>query len=99
MKKRSYSSSLLLLVSTIFEAFLGFFSDFAGEGEDLGLLGVLLAEDPLTTLLGVIVTSTISIGLFDIDLDLDLDRDRDLEDNDEFRDEQRDSSFSFLKWI
>ena len=84
-------------MSTIFEAFLGFFSDFAGEGEDLGLLGVLLAEDPLTTLLGVIVTSTISIGLFDIDLDLDLDRD--LEDNDEFRDEQRDSSFSFLKWI
>ena len=97
MKKRSYSSSLLLLVSTIFEAFLGFFSDFAGDGEDLGLLGVLLAEDPLTTLLGVIVASTISIGLFDIDLDLDLDRD--LEDNDEFRDEQRDSSFSFLKWI
>ena len=91
-------------MSTIFEAFLGFFSDFAGEGEDLGLLGVLLAEDPLTTLLGVIVASTISIGLFDIDLDLDLDRDRDLEDNDEFRDEQRDdtsfdSSFSFLKWI
>ena len=84
-------------MSTIFEAFLGFFSDFAGEGEDLGLLGVLLAEDPLTTLLGVIVASTISIGLFDIDLDLDLDRD--LEDNDEFRDEQRDSSFSFLKWI
>ena len=92
-------------MSTIFEAFLGFFSDFAGEGEDLGLLGVLLAEDPLTTLLGVIVTSTIPIGLFDIDLDLDLDkdfdldldRDRDLEDNDEFRDEQRDSSFSFLK--
>ena len=84
-------------MSTIFEAFLGFFSDFAGEGEDLGLLGVLLAEDPLTTLSGVIVASTISIGLFDIDLDLDLDRD--LEDNDEFRDEQRDSSFSFLKWI
>ena len=84
-------------MSTIFEAFLGFFSDFAGEGEDLGLLGVLLAEDPWTTLLGVIVASTISIGLFDIDLDLDLDRD--LEDNDEFRDEQRDSSFSFLKWI
>ena len=97
-------------MSTIFEAFLGFFSDFAGEGEDLGLLGVLLAEDPLTTLLGVIAASTISIGLFDIDLDLDLDKDfdldldRDLEDNDEFRDEQRDessfdSSFSFLKWI
>ena len=85
-------------MSTIFEAFLGFFSDFAGEGEDLGLLGVLLAEDPWTTLLGVIVASTISIGLFDIDLDLDLDRD--LEDNDEFRDEHRfDSSFSFLKWI
>ena len=87
-------------MSTIFEAFLGFFSDFAGEGEDLGLLGVLLAEDPLTTLLGVIVTSTVNTGLFDIDLD----RDRDLEDNDEFRDEQRDdtcfdSSFSFLKWI
>ena len=60
-------------------------------------MGVLLAEDPLTTLLGVIAASTISIGLFDIDLDLDLDRD--LEDNDEFRDEQRDSSFSFLKWI
>ena len=60
-------------------------------------MGVLLAEDPLKTLLGVIVASTISIGLFDIDLDLDLDRD--LEDNDEFRDEQRDSSFSFLKWI
>ena len=92
-------------MSTIFEAFLGFFSDFAGEGEDLGLLGVLLAEDPLTTLLGVIVTSTVNTGLFDIDLDLDLDKDfdldldRDLEDNDEFRDEQRDSSFSFLKWI
>lgn len=97
-------------MSTIFEAFLGFFSDFAGEGEDLGLLGVLLADDPLTTLLGVIVTSTIRIGLLDIDLDLDLDKDfdldldRDLEDTDEFRDEQRDdicfdSSFSFLKWI
>ena len=97
-------------MSIIFEAFLGFFSDFAGEGEDLGLLGVLLAEDPLTALLGVIVTSTIRIGLLDIDLDLDLDKDfdldldRDLEDNDEFRDEQRDdicfdSSFSFLKWI
>ena len=89
-------------MSTTFEAFLGFFSDFAGEGEDLGLLGVLLADDPLTTLLGVIVTSTIRIGLLDIDLDLDLDRD--LEDSDEFRDEQRDdscfdSSFSFLKWI
>ena len=95
-------------MSTIFEAFLGFFSDFAGEGEDLGLLGVLLADDPLTTLLGVIVTSTIRIGLLDIDLDLDLDKDfdldLDLEDNDEFREEQRDdscfnSSFSFLKWI
>ena len=89
-------------MSTTFEAFLGFFSDFAGEGEDLGLLGVLLADDPLTTLLGVIVTSTIRIGLLDIDLDLDLDRD--LEDSDEFRDEQRDdicfdSLFSFLKWI
>ena len=95
-------------MSTTFEAFLGFFSDFAGEGEDLGLLGVLLADDPLTTLLGVIVTSTIRIGLLDIDLDLDLDKDfdldLDLEDNDEFREEQRDdscfnSSFSFLKWI
>ena len=95
-------------MSTTFEAFLGFFSDFAGEGEDLGLLGVLLADDPLTTLLGVIVASTIRTGLLDIDLDLDLDKDfdldLDLEDNDEFREEQRDdscfnSSFSFLKWI
>ena len=95
-------------MSTIFDAFLGFFSDFAGEGEDLGLLGVLLADDPLTILLGVIVTSTIRTGLLDLDLDLDkdldLDLDRDLEDNDEFRDEQRedgcfDSSFSILKWI
>ena len=46
-----------------------------GDGEDLGLLGVLLADevnrtDPLTLLLGVIVRSTIRIGLLEADLDL-----------------------------
>ena len=49
--------------------FLAFLSRFTGEGEDLGLLGVLLAEEDIKTpFVSTGVQSTIRIGLDDLDL-------------------------------
>ena len=49
--------------------FLAFLSRFTGEGDDLGLFGVLLAEEDIKRPFGSTgVQSTIRIGLDDLDL-------------------------------